>query len=86
MEKLYLIFPHFNILVLYTILIENTIPYKEKHPAQPVAVPGRKTVFQPQNSGNNNSLPTFKVSRINTTATAGRTIRLPFLMASPAPI
>ena len=42
-------------------------------------------LFQLQNSGKRSSLPTLTVSRISTMMTVGRTMRLPFLMARPAP-
>ena len=43
-------------------------------------------LFYAQNSGNSSSLPTFSIRSNRTNTTVGRTMRLPFLMARPAPM
>jgi len=47
---------------------------------------GMLALFYAQNSGNSSSLPTFSIRSSSTNTTVGRTMRLPFLMARPAPM
>ena len=64
--------------------IQDGVPYRWRH--KMVVHHFIKKSYYAQNSGNSSSLPIFSIRSSSTNTTVGRTMRLPFLMARPAPI